>query len=158
MTLQFKWVRQAQFAGFYVALEKGFYAAEKLNVDLISGGNTVDVARSLSSGSADFAVLALEDIIIKRSPGMPLTAIAAIYRRSAVVYLSMSDSGITRPMDFLGKTVAAGGKQGSVRDFEFQLAAMMKTLGLDFSAVKVVPYDPGYTGFYSGAVDVTGAP
>ena len=88
---------------------------------------------------------------------MPLTAIAAIYRRSAVVYLSMSDSGITRPMDFLGKTVAAGGKQGSVRDFEFQLAAMMKTLGLDLSAVKVVPYDPGYTGFYSGAVDVTGA-
>lgn len=155
VTLQLKWLHQAQFAGFYVALEKGFYADENLDVALIPGGNKVDIAQSLATGAPDFAVLAPEDIIIKRSQGTPLTAIAAIYRRSAVVYLAMPESGIAGPKDFIGKTVAAGGQSGSVRDFELQLTAMMKNMGIDLSAVKVVPYDPGYADFCNGTTNVT---
>ena len=157
VTVQLKWVHQAQFAGFYVALEKGFYADEGLAVALIPGGNNVDLARSLIDGTADVAVLAPEDIIIQRSRGLQLKAIAAIYRRSAVVYLSMPGSGIHRPSDFMGKTIAASGPHGSVRDFEIQLAAMMKILGLDMAQVHLVPYDPAYVGFLKGEVDVTAA-
>lgn len=157
VAVQLKWVHQAQFAGCYVALEKGFYADEGLTVDLIPGGNDIDLVRPLIDGTADVAVLAPEDIIIKRSHGLPIKAIAAIYRRSAVVYLSMPGSGIHRPSDFPGKTVAALGPHGSVRDFEFQLAAVMKTLALDMSEVRRVPYDPSYAGFLNGDVDVTAA-
>ncbi|BBO86103.1 myristoyl transferase [Desulfosarcina ovata subsp. sediminis] len=157
VTVQLKWVHQAQFAGFYVAVEKGFYMAEHLDATLIEGGNKVDAGRSVASGTADFGVMAPEEIIIKRSQGLHLKAIAAIYRRSAVAYLARSESGITRPQDFIGKTVAAASQHGGASEFEFQLVAMMKNLGLDMASVKLVPYDPGYAGFYSGAVDVTGS-
>ena len=157
VSVQLKWTHQAQFAGFYVAQESGYYAKEDLAVDLLPGGPKVDQMQALMEGRADFVVLSPEYIIIKRSQGILIKAIAAIYRRSAVVYVSMADSGIIRPRDFLGKTVAAVGKYGSVVDFEFQLVAMMKNLGLDMSKVNMVPYDAQYEGFCSGQVDVTAA-
>ena len=157
VAVQLKWAHQSQFAGFYMAEEKGYFAQEGLLVDLVPGGPQVDQMKALTEGRADFAVLAPENIIIKRSQGVEVKAIAAIYRRSAVVYASLPDSGIIRPRDFLGKTVAAVGKYGSIVDFEFQLKAMMKNLGLDMSQIKLVPYDAQYTGFCEGQVDVTAA-
>jgi NitT/TauT family transport system substrate-binding protein len=157
VTVQLKWVHQAQFAGFYVALEKGYYADENLDVRLIPGGNEVDIAQSVMSGQADFGVMAPEEIFVQRSRGESLTAIAAIYRRSSVVYLSKADSGITRPKDFSGKTVAALADKGGSREFQLQLVAMMKNLGLDIQGMHLVAYDPTYEGFYNGSVDVTAA-
>ena len=155
--VQLKWVHQAQFAGFYMAIEKGYYADEGLEVVLIPGGNEVDRVRAITSGIVDVAVLSPEDIIIKRSHGVPLKALAAIYRRSAVVYLSRQGSGIHRPEDFIGKTIAAIDPHGSLRDFQFQLKAMMKNLGIGVEGLKLVPYDPAYIGFLEGTVDVTAA-
>jgi NitT/TauT family transport system substrate-binding protein len=100
-------------------------------------------------------VLTPEFIFIKRSQGAPLTAIAAVYRRSAVVFVAMADSDIVRPSDFIGKTVATGDPGGSQKDFELQFYAMMKRLVLAASKVKIVPYDPAYTAFYNGEVEVT---
>jgi NitT/TauT family transport system substrate-binding protein len=155
--VQLKWIHQAQFAGFYMALERGYYADEGLDVVLVPGGNKVDRVRAIASGMVDVAVLSPEDIIIKRSHGVPLKAIAAIYRRSAVVYLSRKGSGIHRPEDFVGKTIAAIDPHGSLRDFQFQLKAMMKNLGIGVEGLKLVPYDPAYTGFLEGTVDITAA-
>ena len=157
ITLQLKWVHQAQFAGFYMAQEKGYYAKENIKVTFLEGGQGIDSAESVISGKADFGVVAPEDILIKGSHGAPLTAIAAIYRRSAVVYLTMADSGIVRPADFLGKKVAAAGTAGAIRDFEFQFYALIKKLGLDSKKLKIVTYDPDYVAFYKGEVDVTAA-
>ena len=155
--LQLKWVHQAQFAGFYMAQEKGHYAKENIKVTFLEGGQGIDSSESVISGKAYFGVVAPEDVLIKRSQGAPLTAIAAIYRRSAVVYLSMADSGIIRPADLLGKKVAAAGTAGAIRDFEFQFYALMKKLGLDSKKLKIVTYDPDYVTFYKGEVDVTAA-
>ena len=157
VTLQLKWVHQAQFAGFYMAQEKGYYAQENLKVTFLEGGQGVDIGQRVQSGQADFGVLTPEFILEKRSQGVPLTAIAAIYRRSAVVFVAMADSGIVRPSDFMGKTVAAGDPGGSQTDFELQFRAMMKRLDLDISKVNIVPYDPAYTAFYSGEVQVSPA-
>jgi len=155
VTLQLKWVHQAQFAGFYMAQEKGYYAKENIKVIFLEGGQGIDIAQRVVSGQADFGVLAPEFIFIKRSQGAPLTAIAAVYRRSAVVFVAMADSGIVRPSDFIGKTVATGDPGGSQKDFELQFYAMLKRLGLDVSKVKIVPYDPAYTAFYNGELEVT---
>lgn len=157
LTVQLKWLHQAQFAGFYVAMDEGYYAAENLDVAFIPGGPKIDLVRAITSGAADVGVLSPEDIIIRRSQGVPLKAIAAIYRRSAVVYLAMHASGIRSPRDFVGRTIAATGHQGSVRDFEFQLDAMMKALGIDPATIHKIPYDAEYKGFCSGTVDVTAA-
>ncbi|MBI5894548.1 MAG: ABC transporter substrate-binding protein, partial [Desulfobacterales bacterium] len=135
----------------------GYYDAENLEVRFLEGGQGIDPAQTLISGQAAFGVLSPEDILIKRAQGAPLTAIAAIYRRSAVVYAAKADSGIRRPADFLGKRLAALGTAGSVRDMEFQLQAMMKKLDLDLSQARLLPYDSEYVAFYKGDVDVTAA-
>ncbi|MBI9075760.1 MAG: ABC transporter substrate-binding protein [Desulfatibacillum sp.] len=88
VAVQLKWVHQAQFAGFYVAKERGFYADENLEVTFLEGGGGIDIAQSVVSGNALFGVMAPEDLLIKRAQGEPLKALAAIYRRSAVVYVS----------------------------------------------------------------------
>ena len=126
VTVQLKWVHQAQFAGFYWAQEKGYYAQENLKVRFREGGQGIDSAQPVISGEADFGVITPEDVLIKRSQGAPLTAIAAIYRRSAVVFVALADSGIIRPSDFLGKTVAAAGIGGSIRDFDIPVPSADK--------------------------------
>ena len=155
VTLQIKWVHQAQFAGFYMAQEKGYYDSENIEVTFLEGGQAINPTESLLSGKADFSVVSPEDLLIKRSQGAPLTAIAAIYRRSAVVFVARADSGIVSPADFSGKTIALEGE--GVRDFELQFYAMMKTLKLNRAEVKIMTYDPKYTGFFEGKIDVTPA-
>ena len=155
VTLQLKWVHQAQFAGYYVAREKGYYARENIKVNFLEGGAGVDLTQRLASGQADFAVLTPEFICIARSRGLPIKAIAAIYRRNAAVFVAMAGSGISRPSDFIGKTVASGDPDGLQKDFALQFTAMMHKLGLDISRVNIVPYDPAYTVFYKGQVQVT---
>ena len=155
VTLQLKWLHQAQFAGFYMAQEKGHYAKENIKVNFLEGGQNIDIAQRVVSGQADFGVLTPEFIFPARSQGAPITAIAAIYRRSAVVFVALADSGIVRPSDFMGKTVATRDPGGSQKDFELQFYAMMKKLGLAPSKIKIVPFDPAYTGFYNGKVEVT---
>jgi len=155
--VQLKWVHQAQFAGFYLAKEKGYYARENIAVTFMEGGQGIDSAGSVISGKADFGVMAPEDILIKRSQGEALVAISAIYRRSAVVYAAMADSGIIRPSDFLGKKIAVGGIGGALRDFEFQLYVMMNKLKLNIQKMNIVAYDPDYAAFCERGADVTAA-
>jgi NitT/TauT family transport system substrate-binding protein len=157
VTLQLKWVHQTQFAGYYMAQEKGYYVGENISVTFLEGGQGIDLARSVLSGKAHFGVMAPEDILFQRSQGKPLTAIAAIYRHSAVVFAALSDSGIVRPSDFIGKTVATGNVSGAAPEFELQLNSLMKRLGIDISRVNITPYDPEYTAFSKGEIDVTPA-
>ncbi len=157
VTVQLKWHHQAQFAGFYVARAMKYYRNEDLVVRFLEGGQGIDLAQTIIDGEAQFGIMSPEDVLIKRAKGAQLTAIAAIYRRSAVVYAAMADSGIVRPTDFQGKTLAIKGTGGGIRDFEFQLYAMMEKLDLDLSRVKLVTFDPTYTDFYNGTVAVTAA-
>jgi NitT/TauT family transport system substrate-binding protein len=153
--LQLKWIHQAQFAGFYMAQENGYYARENIKVTFMEGGENIDVIQRIASGQADFAVIAPETILMSASRGTSLVAIAAIYRLSPIVYVARADSGITRPRDFLGKTVATIDLSGSQKDIEVQFYAMMKKLDLDVSRVKVIPWDPAYKAFYNCEADVT---
>ncbi len=154
VTLQLKWLHLPQFAGFYMAEEKGYYVQENIKVAFLEGGPDVDIAQRVVSGQADFGVLTPEFIFMNRSQGASLTAIAAIYRRSAVVFVAMTDSGIVRPADFIGKTAAVT-SPGGAAEFELQLRAMMKKMGLNSSLVKTIPYDPAYVAFYNREVQIT---
>jgi NitT/TauT family transport system substrate-binding protein len=152
--LQLKWVHQAQFAGYYVAQSKEYYAQENIKVTFFEGGQNIDVTGNLINGKADFAVLSPEELLTHRSQGYNLKAIATIYRRSAVVFLSMAGSDIKRPRDFPGKTIAALGSGGAT-EFRIQLLAMLKKLHLEPESMKIVSYDPTYITFINGEVDVT---
>lgn len=158
VNLQLKWVHQAQFAGFYLANEKGYYKDEHIKVNFLEGGKDVDVLTSLVSGAAHFAVASSEMVLMQRQKeSARITAIAVIYRKSAVVYVTMDDAGISGPTDFIGKTAAVIAKSQSHSEFEYQFNALMKKRGIDITQVNRVTYDPDYTDFYSGEVDITAA-
>ena len=97
VTVQLKWYHQAQFAGFYAADQNGYYTAEGLRVNFIEGGLDVDLHNSVLDGKAQFAVVGADALIVSRSEGKPLGAIAAVFRRSPLVFFALSESNITEP-------------------------------------------------------------
>ncbi|WP_321493375.1 ABC transporter substrate-binding protein [uncultured Desulfobacter sp.] len=156
LRLQLKWYHQAQFAGCYVAIEKGFYKDLGIEMELTEGGPGESQSQSLADHNADFAISSPEDLLMHRSQGEPITAISAIYQKSAVVFLSRQDSGIVNPSDFKKKVIAAI-SSGGVADFSLQFVALMKNMRVDLSQIKLVPYDAEYKGFMDGSVDITPA-
>ncbi|MBU0511036.1 MAG: ABC transporter substrate-binding protein [Chloroflexi bacterium] len=152
LTLQLAWVHQASLAGFYLAQERGHYAQENIEVAFIEGGPGINALEQVVTGGADFGVGGPAGILLQRSREKPVVAIAAIQRRSPVVFVALADSGIERPADFLGRSMAAAGPV----EYELQLKAMLKKLCLDINQVEVVPHSYDLTRLREGKVDGTG--
>lgn len=155
VTVQLKFTHQAQFAGLYWAVEKGFFLDENIEVTFLEGGRGVDLMKPVITGDAQFGIASSDLILAKRVLGQPVKAIAAIYRRSAVTFVSKIDSGILRPHDMVGKKIAVYSE--NAKEYEFQLRAMMKKLNIDIQKMDLVELDHSYDGFLNGSVDVTGA-
>ncbi len=105
LTLQLKWVTQAQFAGYYVALEKGFYSDEGLNVTVKPGGPDVAPTQVLAGGGADVVIDWMPSALAAREKGLPLVNIAQPFKRSGMMLTCRADSGIKTPKDFPGHTL-----------------------------------------------------
>ncbi|WP_119308563.1 ABC transporter substrate-binding protein [Cohaesibacter haloalkalitolerans] len=104
-TLQLKWVTQAQFAGYYVALEKGYYEAEDLNVTIKPGGPDIAPTQILAGGGADVVVDWMPSALAAREKGLPLVNIAQPYKSSGMMLTCLKESGVKSPEDFPGKTL-----------------------------------------------------
>lgn len=104
-----QWVPQAQFAGYYVALEKGIYKKHGIDLTIISGGPAQGLARQssdyLKDRQADFATLWLSSGISMRAQGIKVVNIAQIMQRSALMLLAKKSRGINTPQDINGKKV-----------------------------------------------------
>jgi NitT/TauT family transport system substrate-binding protein len=105
LTLQLKWVAQAQFAGYYVAAAKGFYKSAGLDVTIRPGGPDVNPSQVIAGGGADVVVDWMPSALAAREKGVPLVNIAQIYERSGLELTCRKDSGIKVPADFRGKTL-----------------------------------------------------
>lgn len=105
VTLQLKWVTQAQFAGYYVALENGYYGDEDLNVTIKPGGPDVAPVQVLIGGGADVMVDWMPSALAAREQGAPVVNIAQPFKSSGMMLTCRKDSGITSPEDFPGKTL-----------------------------------------------------
>ncbi len=105
ITLQLKWVTQAQFAGYYVAKDKGFYEEEGLNVTIKPGGPDIAPAQVLAGGGADVIIDWMPSALATREKGVPLVNIAQPFKRSGMMLTCRKDSGIKTPEDFRGKTI-----------------------------------------------------
>ncbi|GAB4118506.1 MAG: ABC transporter substrate-binding protein [Roseiflexaceae bacterium] len=126
VTLQLKWVAQAQFAGYYAALEKGFYTEEGLDVTIRPGGPDIVPPQVVASGQAQFGIDWLPSTLSNREQGVPLVNIAQIYQYSGMRTISWKESNITSPADLKGKKVAVwfGGN-------ELQLLATLAKYNID---------------------------
>lgn len=105
LTLQLKWVTQAQFAGYYVAKERGFYADENLDVTIKPGGPDVAPAQVIAGGGADVVLDWMPSALATREKGVNLVNIAQPFKSSGMMLTCRKDTGIRSPADFKGKTL-----------------------------------------------------
>ena len=105
LTLQLKWVTQAQFAGYYVALEKGFYGDEDLNVTIKPGGPDIAPTQVIAGGGADVTVEWMPAALAARERGLPLVNIAQPFKSSGMMLTCLKETGVTGPEDFPGRTL-----------------------------------------------------
>ncbi|EFO29927.1 ABC transporter, periplasmic [Roseibium sp. TrichSKD4] len=105
LTLQLKWVTQGQFAGYYVAADKGFYEEEGLDVTIKPGGPDIAPPQVIAGGGADVIVDWMPSALASREKGVPLVNIAQPFQKSGMMLTCRKDTGITSPEDFRGKTL-----------------------------------------------------
>ncbi len=105
VTLQLKWVTQAQFAGYYVAKDKGFYEEEGLDVTINPGGPDIAPPQVIAGGGADVIIDWMPAALASREKGVPLVNIAQPFKASGMMLTCRKETGITKPEDFRGKTL-----------------------------------------------------
>ena len=141
VTLQLKWVTQAQFAGYYVAADKGFYKDEGLEVNILSGGPDVAPAQVIAGGGADVVVDWMPSALAAREQGLGLVNIAQPFKSSGMMLTCLKESGVSSPADFSNKTLGVwfGGN-------EYPFLNWMSRLGLktDGSAGGVTVLKQGF--------------
>lgn len=151
--LQLKWVPQAQFAGYFVAKEKGYFEKEGLDVTIVPGGPDIVPEQQVANGAADIGIDWVASLLPHQEQGLPLVEIAQIFQKSGLLLISKKEAGIQSPKDLVGKKVGnwMGGN-------EFEDLALLKKYGLDpnkdISFVK-----QGFTmdQFLSGELDAASA-
>lgn len=124
--IQLKWVPQAQFAGIFVAKEKGFYEEEGLDVEIIPGGPDVVIEQQVVNGAAEIGVTSFDSLLVNRDNGLPLVSVAQVLQKSSYRFVASKESGIDSPAKMKGKKV--GMWTGSQ---QFQVLAFMEKNGLD---------------------------
>lgn len=105
VTLQLQWVTQAQFAGYYVALDQGFYEDENLDVTIQPGGPDIAPPQVLAGGGADVMLNWMPSALAARERGVPVVNIAQPFKTSGLMLTCWADAGIETPEDFRGKTI-----------------------------------------------------
>ena len=105
VTLQLKWVTQAQFAGYFVAQEKGYYKDAGLDVTIKPGGPDIAPPQVIAGGGADVIIDWMPSALASREKGVPLVNIAQVFKKSGMMLTCRKDSGIKTPADFKGRTL-----------------------------------------------------
>ncbi len=105
VTVQLKWLPQAQFAGYYVAPSKGYDKEAGLDVTIKPGGPDIGPAQVMAGNGADVMVDWMPSALASREAGVPLVNIAQVFNQSGLMLTCKKASGVTSPKDFKGKTL-----------------------------------------------------
>src|SRR5258707_3871733 len=105
VTLQLKWVTQAQFAGYYVAKAKGFYKDADLDVTINPGGPDVAPPQVIAGGGADVIIDWMPSALASREKGVPLVNISQPFKKSGLEITCRAETGIKKPTDLKGRTI-----------------------------------------------------
>jgi ABC-type nitrate/sulfonate/bicarbonate transport system substrate-binding protein len=150
LTIRLKWLNQAQFAGYYLAKDKGTYAAAGLDVSIQPGGSDFPAIQMVAGGNEQFGVTGADQVLIARSKGVPVVAVAVIYRENPFVLFALKKSGITKAQQFVGKNI--GLKIGGSEELIYR--AVLKSAGVDKSSLHEVPVKFDLSPLLTGQVDV----
>ena len=151
ITLQLKWHHQFQFAGYYAALNQGYYSQENLDVRIVEGGTDASALNQVLSGEADYGI-GDSDILLAHTQGQPVVAVASVFQHSPYVLLSLRSSKIQKPTDLIGKRIMLSNNQGAT-----QFKAMMNKQGIDPGQVTLLPHSWDLRDLIDGKVDAMSA-
>ncbi|MDA0372041.1 MAG: ABC transporter substrate-binding protein [Actinomycetota bacterium] len=151
--LQLQWFIQAQFAGYYAAIDQGYYADQCLDVSIVEGGVDIVPQQQLADGAVDFALSWVPKALASREAGANIVNIAQVFQRSGTLQVSFKDSGITSPADFAGKKIGNWGFGN-----EFEIFAALTKAGLDPAAdVELVQQQFDMAALLAGDIDAAEA-
>jgi len=152
--LQLQWVTQAQFAGYYAAVDQGYYDEAGLDVSILIGGPQVNNVQVVASGGAEIGVAWLPNMLRSREgdSGTDLVAISQVFSRSGTRMVSFKDSNITTPESMLGKRIGSwlGGN-------EPELFAAITKAGGDPETENIIQQNFDMSGLLNGDLDVAQA-
>lgn len=148
--MQAAWINDAEFMGYMIAVDEGYYAAEGLDLTYLSGGPDVIPETSIISGKSDLA-LTTPDTTISAivNQGAPFKIIGAQYQKNPIGVISLVASGITKPADLVGKTLAVPPVN------TISVEAMLKMNDIDPGDVRIVPYAYDPTPLIKGEIDAS---
>jgi ABC-type nitrate/sulfonate/bicarbonate transport system substrate-binding protein len=127
VTVQLSWFHGVEYAGFYTAIEKGYYAEENIEVTLNAGGPEINPLAEVESGNALFGIGQGDSLITARANGQNFVAVATIFKDNPLAITSLQDDNILKPEDLTGKTVGVYSEDlSSYSDLLF-LAFMSRT-------------------------------
>lgn len=147
--LQLKWFHQFQFAGYYAAIEQGYYAEEGLDVEIKERVLDKDFVKQVVSGEAEYGV-GDSGLLSSYAKGEPIRVLAVIFQHNPLVYFSRQDSGITSPQALAGKRVMSD----TVSANQAPLAAMLADTGVSTKDYILTPQTNDYNLLVEGKVDV----
>ena len=152
VTLNLQWVTQAQFAGYYVALDKGWYSEEGIALTIRPGGPDVSPIISVRTGTAEFGTSLLADVIIASQQTNDIVSIAQIQQTNGLLLISKKDSIIKKPSDFVGKIVGVW-----LGNWEAQFNALIAKEGIRPNDFTLVSQGFSMDTFLNGELDVASA-
>jgi ABC-type nitrate/sulfonate/bicarbonate transport system substrate-binding protein len=147
ISVRLKWLHGVQFAGLYIAEQKGFFEEENLSVTLEEGGLDFDEFALIAAGQDDFGIVGGPQILVARSEGVPVKAVATIFRIDPSVYFALTESGIERLEDFIGKRVV-------INPANLKLSVILGNVGVDIDQIIGVPPSSGLETLYSGEKEI----
>ena len=149
VSFQLTWFPQAEFAGYYVAEAKGFYAQRNLKVKIVPGGPSVNPVTAIANGSANIGESQPSSVALARAQGLKLVELYQFSQKSATVYVAKKSSGIRTLKDVVGKRVGLyfGGYQA-------EFLSMLDYAGIDKSKVSMFPQSSSVIPFLKGKYDV----
>jgi NitT/TauT family transport system substrate-binding protein len=152
ISLQLQWVSQAQFAGYYVALEKGWYRKEGIDLNIKPGGPDIIPIDLVTSGTRDFGTALLSDLAVAIQKGKPVVSIGQIQQANGLLLIARKSSGIKDPKDFKGKRVGIW-----FQGFEAQFNALLAKMKIPDEELKIVSQGWSMEPFLKGDLDVASA-
>ncbi len=152
VTLQLKWKPQFQFAGYYAALEQGFYEQEGLDVNIRPLSSNQDIISQVVSGDVEYAIGG-SGILSHYANGQPIKALAAIFQHDALIFISKQSSGIISPYEMAGKRIMFDGLTGD----DAPLTAVLNIADLSQDSFMIVSPDFGNQKLIENQVDVMSA-
>jgi NitT/TauT family transport system substrate-binding protein len=150
---QLQWIHQAQFAGFYVAVQKGFYREQGIDVELIPGAFNVNPILKLVSGDVDIGMATGDQVLLKAADGLSLKAVGTVFRRSVACFVSHNDRSLDHPIKLKGKKVAVFYSY----DTDNVLRSLLRKEGIDSNQVDIVPASGNLQQLIGKDVDAYGA-